>query len=77
MSIHQTHRHAHDHDHGHENGHVHDGDHGHAHLHARVSVAVASHLPGFSLLRLSALERLAGAAALAGLIWAGVFWALG
>ena len=47
--------------------------HVHAHTHARASV-VASARP--TLLRLSAWERLAGAAALSVLIWIGVWWAL-
>ncbi len=58
--------HARTHIHAHEDGVAHD--HGHA--------ATPTFEPGFSLLRLSALERLAGAAALAVLIWAGVWWAL-
>lgn len=45
----------------------------HAHAHARAAVA-ASARP--TLLRLSAWERLAGAAALSVLIWIGVWWAL-
>jgi hypothetical protein len=32
--------------------------------------------PGFSLLRLSAAERLAGAGLIAGLLWLLVWWAL-
>lgn len=51
--------------------HDHDAhDHGHAHDPAAVVI------PGFSLLRMSALERLAGAVALCALIWAGVWWAM-
>ena len=48
-------------------------DHAHAHAHARAAVG-ASARP--TLLRLSAWERLAGAAALSVLIWIGVWWAL-
>lgn len=40
---------------------------GHAHPPAALT---------FSILRLSALQRLAGAAALAALIWAAVYWAM-
>ena len=42
----------------------------HVHRHA------ASLEPGFSLLRLSAAERLAGAGLIAGLLWLLVWWAL-
>jgi hypothetical protein len=44
----------------------------HLHLH---SPAVHPRAP-FSLLRLSIVERLAGASVLIALIWGGVFWAL-
>jgi hypothetical protein len=47
-------------------GHVHAG-----HVHAAPETAA-----GFSLLRLSALERLGGAAVLLAGLWALVFWAL-
>ena len=69
---HRDHHH-HDHDHGHPHDvqvHAHDDHHGHAH---DPSAIVA---PGPSLLRLSALERLAGAGALSALIWIGVRWAM-
>jgi hypothetical protein len=33
-------------------------------------------LPGFSLLRLSAAQRLLGALALSGLLWAAVLWVI-
>ena len=59
--------HAHDHDHDHD--HLHDRGHGHAHDPSLIAAP-------FSILRLSALERLAGAAAFSALIWAGVWWAL-
>jgi hypothetical protein len=45
-------------------------DHGHAHDPALIRP------PGFSLLRLSAGARLAGAAAISALLWSGVWWAL-
>ena len=60
------HDHAHSHDHGSE---PHGDHHGHAHDPSLV-------LPAFSLLRLSALERLAGAGALSAVVWLGVWWAL-
>ncbi len=43
----------------------------HAHAHTRAAVTLAP-----SLLRLSAMQRLAVAAALAALLWATVAWAL-
>ena len=63
------HHHHHDHDHAHHT-HGHDDHHGHAHDPAAVVA------PGPSLLRMSALERLAGAGVLSGLIWLGVKWAM-
>jgi hypothetical protein len=59
----------HSHDHAHNHSHAHGDHHGHAHDPSLVS-------PAFSLLRLSALERLAGAGALSALVWLGVWWAL-
>jgi hypothetical protein len=53
--------HAHTHHHGHS--------HGHAHRH-RVPMT-----PAFSLLRLSAVERIGAAATLVVLLWGAVFWA--
>ncbi len=47
--------------------------HVHAHTHGRAAVATSARP---TLLRLSAWERLAGAAALSVLIWIGVWWAL-
>jgi hypothetical protein len=61
-----THLEAHDHSHPHEPGHV------HAHPARAADVSPA----GFSLLRLSAVERVGGAALIAALIWSGVWWAL-
>lgn len=50
------------------------GHHHHHHHHAPARrTAVATPM---SLLRLSALQRLAGAGALIAAIWLGVFWAL-
>jgi hypothetical protein len=62
---------AHDHaPHSHPHDRHHGGDaHGHAHDPELVR-------PSFSLLRLSALERLAGAVAISAAIWAGTLWAL-
>ncbi len=48
---------------------------GHDHDHAHAPVAAARG-PAFSLLRLSALQRMAGALALAGVVWLAVWWAL-
>ena len=64
---HSDHAH-HDHDHGH--AHDHGDHHGHAHDPAAIVA------PGPSLLRMSALERLAGAGVLSALIWLGVKWAM-
>lgn len=64
-----VHAQEHAHDHARER-HAHLHDHGHAHDPSAVAA------PGLSLVRLSAVERLAGAAILAALIWAGVWWAL-
>jgi hypothetical protein len=44
--------------------------HPHAHRHATPVE------PGFSLLRLSAVERLAGVGVIAALLWLAVWWAL-
>lgn len=64
--------HNHDH-HGHAHGH---GDAGHEHHgHAHDPAAVVA--PRLSLLRMSALDRLLGAAVLSALIWLGVKWAAG
>ncbi len=67
---------AHDHMHrAHAHAHL-PGDAAHAHDthgHAHDPDLVA---PSFSLLRLSALERLAGALAISAAIWAGTLWAL-
>jgi hypothetical protein len=56
-----------DHDHSHD----HDG-----HAHAASASAVRRADPGFSLLRLSALQRLAGAGVIIALLWLAVLWAL-
>jgi ABC-type Zn2+ transport system substrate-binding protein/surface adhesin len=68
----QGHRHGQRPDHAHDHAHDHTHDHAHGHAHDPSLIAP----PGFSLLRLSAGARLAGALALAGAIWAGVWWAL-
>lgn len=56
--------------------HVHDSEHDHGHAHHATHAHGAARAAPFSLLRVSAFERLAGAAALSALIWAGVWWAL-
>jgi hypothetical protein len=58
----------------HARPHIHAHADGVAHVHRHAPAPAFR--PGFSLLRLSAVERLAGAAAVAALIWAGVWWAL-
>jgi ABC-type Zn2+ transport system substrate-binding protein/surface adhesin len=75
-------RHAHDHDKDHAQGHAHGHAQGHAHLHehghARRAVGAAAARraqPGLSLLRMSALQRLAVALAFVAAIWLGVAWA--
>ena len=70
------HNHAHDHDHAHAHGHVHDHAHGHDDHHGHAHDPSAVVAPGPSLLRMSALERLAGAGVLSALIWLGVTWAM-
>jgi len=68
---------AHDHAPGHAHADAPRHDHArHAdhHGHAHDPAAVAT--PGPSLLRMSAVRRLAGAGALSALIWAGVRWAI-
>lgn len=53
-------------------GHSHHHDHaGHTHKHVRLPVAGT---PTWSLLRLSAAARLAGAAGLSLVLWAAVVW---
>ncbi|ADH90122.1 hypothetical protein Snov_2835 [Ancylobacter novellus DSM 506] len=59
------HRHPHPHDHAHDHAHV----HAHHHSHAEGERHPAAR-PGFSLLRLSAAQRLAIAVPLAALLWA-------
>ncbi|MBX9760392.1 MAG: hypothetical protein K2Y29_16555 [Beijerinckiaceae bacterium] len=61
--------HAHAHDHGHEHDHAHDHP-----SHDHTSAARRAE-PGLSLLRMSALQRLAIALALVAAIWLGVAWA--
>lgn len=67
---------AHGHVHGHAHGHAHGHDHTHDHAHGHAHDPGLIHAPGLSLLRLSVAARLAGAAALSALLWAGVLWAL-
>ncbi|MCK0208215.1 hypothetical protein MWN33_09245 [Starkeya koreensis] len=82
--------HNHDHDHLHEHAHHHPaptqedaqaGHHGHSHdRHHHSHGAGERHpaaRPAFSLLRLSALQRLAIALPLAGLIWAAALAVIG
>ena len=54
----------------HDHAHTHDHDPAHA---ARPASHVAARL---SLLRMSAGQRLIGAAALSAILWLGVYWAL-
>jgi hypothetical protein len=56
--------HHHDHDHGHGHHHHHPG---HAHPPATVSP---------SILRLSALERIAAVGVMIAALWGAVFWAM-
>lgn len=71
--------HAHDHHaHGHDHGH---GDHGHALQPPRPAPVLGAArampvVPAPSLMQLSVPRRLAGAALLSALIWAGVWWAM-
>jgi hypothetical protein len=51
-------------------------DHTHPHHHHRPGQAHPSAPVGASILRMSALERLAAAAALIALLWAAVVWAM-
>ena len=52
-------------------------DHSHDHGHAHPAAAVVRRAdPGFSLLRLSALQRLAGAGVIIALLWLALLWAL-
>ncbi|MDE2577531.1 MAG: hypothetical protein KGL46_01880 [Hyphomicrobiales bacterium] len=63
-------------DHGHEHGQAPSHTHSHAHSHAPAQVRRANLPYRFSLLRLSAAARLAGAGLLSALIWALAFWAM-
>ena len=64
---------VHEHDHGHEHAH----GHGHApHDHA-AHASVKPARPPASLLRMSALQRLALSGGAVAAIWVGVFWAIG
>ena len=59
---------------GHDHAHHDHPPHSH-HTHAQTTVRPAQR-PGFSLLRLSVVERLGVALFFVALIWAGVFWAI-
>ncbi|MDT2023825.1 hypothetical protein [Methylocella sp. CPCC 101449] len=67
----QDHHHSASHDHGHAHGYSHA--HGHA---AAAQILARPAVPGFSLLRLSAGQRLAGAGLIVLALWGAVFWAL-
>jgi len=55
----------------------HSDNHTHSHGHTHPAAAVVRRAdPGFSLLRLSALQRLAGAGVIIALLWLAVLWAL-
>ncbi len=56
--------------------HEHDHEHSHGHAHAPHSHAQPARPPA-SLLRMSALQRLALSGGAVAAIWAGVFWAIG
>jgi hypothetical protein len=62
-----------------EHDHALDHPHGHAHApHARAPLVKAQPArPPASLLRMSALQRLAISGGAVAAIWAGVFWAIG
>jgi ABC-type nickel/cobalt efflux system permease component RcnA len=68
------------HDHHHSASHDHNHAHGHSHVHghsgAAAPVLARPAVPGFSLLRLSAGQRLAGAGLIVLALWGAVFWAL-
>lgn len=70
---HSGHGHA-DHAHAHHD-HPKHGTTGHDHGHRPLRAPVVAP-PGLSVLRLSLASRLAAAAVLSVLIWAGVFWAM-
>ena len=65
LNDHGAHRHAHAH-----------ADHSHAELGRDRPMPVVLREPGLSLLRLSALQRVAGALLFSLLLWATVLWAL-
>ena len=72
---HADHSHA-DHSHAdHSHAHAH-ADHSHAELGRDRPMPVVLREPGLSLLRLSALQRVAGALVFSLLLWATVLWAL-
>ena len=62
---------VHEHDHGHEHA------HGHAPHHHAAHSPVKPARPPASLLRMSALQRLALSGGAVTAIWVGVFWAIG
>ncbi|MDH7799801.1 MULTISPECIES: hypothetical protein [unclassified Beijerinckia] len=69
----------HDHHHSSASGHGHSHEHAHDHAHEAAVLApvhARAAIPGFSLLRLSAGQRLAGAGLIVIALWAAVFWAL-
>jgi hypothetical protein len=73
----------HAHGHGHHDGHDHAHDHPHAHDHAAhraatspAAAAAAAPRVRHSMFLASAVERLGIAVLLAGLIWAGILWAI-
>ena len=79
LNDHGAHCHAHAHaDHSHaDHSHAHaHADHSHAELGRDRPMPVVLREPGLSLLRLSALQRVAGALVFSLLLWATVLWAL-
>ncbi|WP_298426168.1 hypothetical protein [Rhodoblastus sp.] len=57
-------------------GREHKHEHQHGSGHGRAHAARAAYVPGFSLLRLSALQRLGIVSIALALLWSGVYWAL-
>ena len=74
---HAAHDHA-KHDHAKHDHAAHDAPHAHAHSHSHshdTANAPRRANPGFSLLRMSSMQRLALALILVAAIWLSVFWA--
>ena len=63
-------------DHAHAHPHAHGGDHAHVHVHVLEGRPHPHRRVGVSLLRMSALQRLAVAGAAVACVWLAVLWAL-